>query len=116
MSLRQKIINRAQKAASNKVITIGEGEDSFKVEVRSPTLAASLDFTSDSEVPLERFKSMLKAIIACSYDPDTGERVFDATDGDLFMDLPATEVQGLMEPIIGAITELINGARDAAKN
>lgn len=116
-NLRQRLLDQSAKSIRRKVVSIlGVDEtEPLKVEVRSPTLAQSSLFAKGAEGDgLAQARVMTQIVIQCSFDPDSGAAIFNASDEALLMDLPA---QGsFIEPIVTALTELMGEAKAAAKN
>jgi siroheme synthase (precorrin-2 oxidase/ferrochelatase) len=113
--IRQKILTKAAKGSKSKRVTLKDSEDNdFEVEVRSPSLGESLKFSVDGDNEA-KFRGMLKAIIACTFDPSTNERVFDAADENELLNQPQS-VQGIITPLVSAIGELMAEAQETAKN
>lgn len=110
--LRQALINQTQRGNRRRVVEI-EAEDGTKipVEVRTPSLATAITFSQHKEGDLiGQYRSMLKAVIACAFDPNTGAAVFQPEDEDLLVDQPSTAQ--VFAPLIQALGEMIAEAQN----
>jgi hypothetical protein len=70
-----------------------------KVEVRARTVAQQYDILkrvrrADGEINTELLA--VETVIACTFDPDTGDRVFDAADRDELLKLDAAAFNVLL--------------------
>lgn len=114
MNLRQRLIDQSSKAIRRSIVEIPDGEAILKVEVRTPTLAQTSLFAQGADDPQQQARTMVKIVIQCAFDPDSGASIFTPEDEDMLLGLPA---QGsFIEPIVNALTDLMSTARAAAKN
>lgn len=115
MSLRESII--AQKA-KKKTITPSY-LDGKEVEIRVMSVGERRDFLkSSNDEDGNQDAALLEAaiIIECVYDPETGKRVFEPTDRDTLVSLPAPILDELAEPCLEINGLLVNSVDAALKN
>ena len=114
-NLRQRLIDQSAKAIRRSVVEIKDGDDVLAVEVRSPTLAQAAIFSKASDADASaQARVMVQIVIQCAFDPASGQPIFDAADEALLMELSA---QGsFIEPVVTALTSLMDEAKTAAKN
>jgi hypothetical protein len=114
-NLRQRLIDQSAKAIRRSIVEIKDGDEVLSVEVRSPTLSQASIFSKASEGDASaQARVMVQIVIQCAFDPASGQPVFDAADEGLLMECPA---QGsFIEPIVTALTSLMDEAKTAAKN
>jgi hypothetical protein len=113
---RARLLSLSPKLIRREVVTIEvPGEDPIKVEVRSPTIAQSAAFSDSSRSSDTATQTRLMAdiVISCSYDAETGERLFSPADADVILEDPT---DGWVSPLVNAVTGLLGSAEKAAKN
>ncbi len=70
-----------------------------KIEVRARTVKQQYDLLEKCRKPDGDIDGMLLAvetILACSFDPDSGERVFDTADRDMLLDSDSSDFNVLL--------------------
>jgi hypothetical protein len=70
-----------------------------KIEVRARTVKQQYDLLEKARKPDGEIDGMLLAvetILACSFDPDTGEKVFDPADRDTLLNADASAFNVLL--------------------
>ena len=81
----------------SEVVSIPEWD--VKIEVRQRTVKQQydiLDKVRNSQGEIDGLSLALETIMACSYDPETGERVFDPADKDALMNVESSAFQTLL--------------------
>lgn len=108
MSIRDRII--AAKDTASELVTIPEWE--VTVEVRSMSGSARAVLVQDAannDGKINFTKILPEIIVGCTFDPLTGERVFEATDTELLM-----EKSGQVLDKIVAVAMRLSGFNDGA--
>ena len=112
ISTRQRLIDMNARSIRREIVEIPvEGEDPIRVEVRSPTLGQSAQFSDDST---GRGRQMAKIVIACAFDADSGEPLFTEADEDLILEGPTSG--SWVTAIVTKMSELVTAGQVAAKN
>ena len=107
MSARSKILN-AKRASEIVVLDIPE-EGEVKIEVRERNIAQQfdlLDKARKSDGTIDTRLSSVEGIIACCYDPDTGEAVFTSADRDYLLD----PEEGMPASLFNVLATAVNKA------
>lgn len=98
MSLRDKIL-KVQNDTPSELVEIPEWE--VKVLVRGMTLGAKDDFLAaivDSTSKSANVKNFTSGVlVACSYDPESGERLFSETDIPALKERSAVAIQRIVD-------------------
>ena len=89
------------------------GEDPIPVEVRTPTIGESAAFQSAVNSDEGQARILAQILVRCSFDPETGERLFTEADIDTILQCPT---DGWVTPLVEEITGLLGTAEKAAKN
>jgi hypothetical protein len=109
--IRQRLIDQTQKGNRRRVVTIETEDGNIDVEMRTPSLATAITFSQFKEGDLlGQYRGMLRAVIACAFDPETGSPIFDPADEDLLVDQPSTGI--VFKPLIEVLGELIQEAQE----
>lgn len=112
---RERLLKQNAKLIRTQRISIPvEGEDPIVVEVRSPTMGQTSSFAAVSEEPGARLRSLVKMVIATTYDPESGNPIFTEADEDLLLKAPASG--GWMSDLLTALGGLTDEAKATAKN
>ena len=110
---RQRLIAQNAKLIRTRILSIPvEGEDPIQVGLRSPSLAQAESFALGDGAAQSR--SMVKVVIACTFDPETNKPLFTDADEDLLLGAPASG--GWIGSVVETMGELMQEARDGAKN
>lgn len=115
MSLRDSIL--AQKPKSQSVTP--SFLDGQTVEVRVMSVKERRDMlaaANDDEGNHDAAAFEAAAVIACTYDPETGRRVFEETDKEALTELPSNVLDELAEPALRLNGLLVAGVEAALKN
>ena len=73
--------------------------ETVKVEVRQRTVKQQYDILDKVRNPQGEIDGLglaVETIMACSYDPDTGDKVFDPADKDALMNVESSAFQVLL--------------------
>lgn len=95
MSIRDRIIKAE---LGSELVSIPEWD--VKIEVRARTVKQQYDLlkkTRNAAGDLDEMMLAVETIMACSYDPDTGEQVFDPADRDMLLDSDSGPFQLLLQ-------------------
>lgn len=103
----------------------------FKIEVRRLTVAMQgvwRTFAADLSLKLpegDEFSAVIKAelsernlaalVVACSFDPETGERIFEGEDVETLLNLPP-EHKAVIDRILDAAIDLNAFGKEASKD
>lgn len=115
MSLRERIL--AQKAKA--VVVTPSFLDGQSVEVRVMSVKERRDVfqaanNDDGNQDAAQFEAAV--VIACTFDHDSGQRVFQMTDQEALAELPSDVLDQLAEPALRINGLLIGGVEAALKN
>ena len=126
-TLRSALRAKALKPAAPRSCIVVFGEDKDEYEVRAPSVRArntilgaagaltvdNKDAKASNKVDAARLQ--VAAIIACTFEPGTNERIFDVTDTEMLLDDPAG---GIVDALAKPALDFLNAAGDkeAAKN
>lgn len=94
MTIRDKILKAE---VASEVVSIPEWD--VKIEVRQRTVKQQyeiLDKVRNPQGDIDGLKLAIETIMACSYDPDSGEMVFDPADRDALMNVESAAFQTLL--------------------
>jgi hypothetical protein len=105
---RSNLLAKARSKFTSKIVEF-EGE---RIEVRSPSLGQANEFAEAAAKNSNVAMSTLM-VLRCCFDPATGGPMFTPEDEAALLELPARGT--FMEPVLQAVTELINDAQAAAK-
>ncbi len=107
MGLRDSLLASGQRRS--KVVEV----NGHKVEVRPPSLGQGLALSETEGAA--RTEGLVGLIVACTFDPETGKRLFTPEDGPAILEI---EVDSNPWPLqlMNAINELIREGQAAAKN
>ena len=93
-SIRDKIL---KSEIGSEIVSIPEWD--VKIEVRQRTVKQQydiLDKVRNSQGEIDGLSLALETIMACSFDPETGEPVFDPADKDALMNVESSAFQTLL--------------------
>ena len=93
-SIRDRILTSE---VASEVVSIPEWD--VKIEVRQRTVKQQYDILDKVRNPQGEIDGLglaVETIMACSYDPDTGEPVFDPADKDALMNVESSAFQVLL--------------------
>ena len=108
--LRSAILGAAPKFAKEEVEVNGK-----VFEVRQPTNKARRDLFKqavDDSGKIDMLEFLIWAVIYNTYDPKSGEKVFEDTDYDVFANMPAG---GMLDKLGEAASKLLNVEADIEK-
>jgi len=92
-SIRDKIL---KSEIGSEIVSIPEWD--VKIEVRQRTVKQQYDLINkvSNDGDIDGMQLAVETILVCSYDPDTGELVFDPADKDAILNLEASSFQILL--------------------
>lgn len=112
---RERLLKQNAKLIRTKRISIPiDGEAPVEVEIRSPTMGQTSAFSSATDAPGEKMRSLVKMVIATTYDPESGNPLFTLADEDLLLQAPASG--GWISDLLSALGGLTEEAKATAKN
>ena len=112
---RERLLKQNAKLIRTQRVSIPiEGEAPIEVEVRSPTMGQTSSFAAASDAPGEKLRSLVKMVIATTYDPESGNPLFTVADEDLLLQAPASG--GWISDLLEALGGLTEAAKHTAKN
>lgn len=121
-AIREKLLSTSARALSKRIITIKLPDPIGELEImiKSPTVGqrnamfGELDVDSGKKVKSDKISTMqVKAVIQCALDPATEKPIFEETDQEMLLGMPAN---GWFDELSSAINDLTAEAQNAAKN
>ena len=96
-SIRDRVLNA--KDVATEIVVVPEW-DNVKMEIRGFTVGERLDFydrVSDDNRTVNKANFYPELVIACSFDPETGQKIFEAADRDMLKGKSAGAVEKVTE-------------------
>lgn len=99
-------------------LTLETPEGPLEVELRQPTVAGrstvlkAAGVTGDGKGTVDLARLQVAAVLACSFEPETGAKLFEAADEAALLDLPAG---GWFDELATAALALINVDQEDAR-